>query len=177
MGIDTKGILLGTIDPIKVVNVINHQYGSECKVRVVSEGFYQITFNDKSTNTIRVLCLFNGDGFKCDNRDIFDGEKTMFSLGMHGDSVAIGRMLVTEFGGFLNESDANDNWEYIEGENVVQISDVDYLKIDLLSILGSDQISAVNNIFASPEKITKLRDTLELYLSGLEHNRPTILTR
>lgn len=142
MGVDTKGRLLGFIKPEEVLNLIKQKYDKDAKSYVKLDNYGSdkemewikeryddsgnwltwrgfITFNDGEENRSLFYCYTNHNSYEnlefyseCGLEDMIKTETTHVSLGRGGNSVDIIKTLVTEFGGWIDEDDCDDEEYY-----------------------------------------------------------------
>lgn len=142
MGVDTKGRLKGFVKHEDVLNFIKQtydknaisyvkleDYGSDAGKEWIYERYDSsgkwltwsgfISFNDGKENRSLFYCYTNHNSYenleyysKCDLEDMVKAETTHISLGYGGSSVDIIKAIVTEFGGWIDESDCDDEEYY-----------------------------------------------------------------
>jgi hypothetical protein len=142
MSVDTKGRLKGFITHEEVLNFIKHKYdknavsyvkldnyGSDKDKEWIQERYDDsgnwltwsgfINLKDGEENRNLFYCYTNHNSYE--NLDFYSeyglddmvkAQTTYISLGYHGNSVNIIKSIVTEFGGWIDESDCDDEEYY-----------------------------------------------------------------
>jgi hypothetical protein len=126
MTVWTKGIITQHIGVDDIADVLKTQYGVT-DVKVIPNNardgrqsdLFRITFTEKNSRLDRQMSVHANSSTKSDNKDVWQGDQTVIHLGDYGDSRKITREILETFGGYLMESDEDDNceWERIEPVN------------------------------------------------------------
>jgi len=186
MGVDTKGILIGSQSAESIAAIIrNHGNGIGQDVEVehlgrlypdseVSTASARIFFRDPKSETRRTMYVFWNIG---DDRDVYDGERTHISLGASGSAVPVIEDVVSHFGGFMCESDSREDWRAVDlrpGAEIV-LSPLDRLSIDVGQAFGSKDAEVLRKVAADPDKLAAVMEAFDRYRSSLDaDNAPGI---
>ena len=129
MGVNTKALLNGKIDVMRLAKDLITEYGTDRNSVEVTfthdDDFFQILFDHKQPedfksmgytdrvewmrNNHRMMSVFYG--CQCDYEDVTTDTMTLVSLGASGDAVEIMESLLKKYGGYIVRCDATDDWE------------------------------------------------------------------
>lgn len=108
MGVDTKAILRKGTTLEQIKNRIELKYGEVSIRSTHSEDYFEIIFKEPKeipgAATHRSLAVFINDFAKND----YGIDGVLVSLGYWGSNIEIMKWLLEEFGGYLDESDCDD---------------------------------------------------------------------
>jgi len=186
MGVDTKGILIGSHSAESIAAIIrNHGNGIGHDVEVehlgrlypdsdISTASARIFFSDPQRRERRTMYVFWNIG---DDADVYDGERTHVSLGASGSAVPVIEDIVSHFGGFMCESDSREEWRAVHvrpGAEVV-LTPLDRLSIDIGQAFHAKDAEVLRKLAADPEKLSAVMDAFDRYRSSLDAgNAPSV---
>ena len=124
-------------------------------------GWLILTTKDEPRNR-RALYVFEGS--IDDHHDVYDGNRTVMSIGTSGADKILAAAL-KPFGGYICLNDDDPEWRTVESEQVA-FAPEDQLRIDVSKILGPKQAEAIMAIIGQPDKRKALVRALETYAAA-----------
>ena len=147
MSVDTKAIILG-VHAIDEIAAVLKDAGLIRDVQVNNSERFM--FKDTRTGEGRAMWVFAGT--ISDRREIYDGPRTLVSLGASGASIEYVRILADTFGGFVLERDSEDDWTAVDAKREgFEVGPDTRLAIDIARLLGPEKAQAVRAVISDPE--------------------------
>src|SRR3546814_15804395 len=109
MSEDSKGIIIGAVSVAEVDGFLRAKFGFDTKVRINSNDYAIIQFLDPVRGEHRSLHLFDGHSVG-DDRDVYDGPRTLISIGVTGRVATLLHAIVERGGGRFSASDPETDW-------------------------------------------------------------------
>lgn len=155
MGVDTRAILRRGVTIEEIEIALKEKY-TEVKVVPSSKDFMYVVFKDGSDQRQMAISFSNS----CERDDKIAG--VWCSLGLSRNSVQIMRYLCKTFGGYLDESDCDEDGFYpinfhlySEGK---EHTELDLLKNEIIAELGYNKLKITLKLF---EKFKNLQKRLK----------------
>lgn len=147
MSADTKAIIRKGTTIVEIMEVIKNHFDSEATILSTSvDGFFYISFNVNEDER-RCLNVFLTDTAKND----YNIDGVLLDLGCYGSSFEIMKILLNEFGGYLDENDCDDKDFYpvnlIEFEKGKDFSTLDLFTTKVIQKLGHENLKVALELF------------------------------
>ena len=171
MGVSAKAVLYGTVDPVRVEAALGRA-GYVTKPLDSPEDNHRILIwpsSDLSDGARRMMYVFGPSISMGDCKYVYDGERTLCSLGASGIGPDIVRALAEEFGGYHLASDTGDDWVSAPGREPAALEPVEEMRSAIHRLLpGTGAGTLCAALAEDPERIRGLRDVLDGYLNTLD---------
>lgn len=153
MGVNTKAIINRGISLESIVKCIEKNFENVHVVNSQSNDFFKIQFLDDEDSRSMAVFL----EYKMTDRD-YNISGVLLDLKTWGNAVDIMKVLLNEFGGYLDENDCDDEGFYpinIEKfEQHIETTELDRMKNKIASTLGFENIEKTLKLFEEFQKIT-----------------------
>jgi hypothetical protein len=101
----------------------------------------------------RMLSVHGGD--IGDDRDVYDGERTILTLGVHDDGPAIMEAVTKAFGGYLQESSTVEEWRPV-APVATEFLPRDKLRIAMAKTVGAKEAGLLMKMLDDDDKREEL---------------------
>lgn len=153
MSTNTTAIIRKGTTIVEIMEVLKNHFDSEATIHAThSDDFFYISFNVNEDER-RSLNVFLTDTAKND----YDIDGVLLYLGCYGSSFEIMKILLNEFGGYLDENDCDDKDFYpvnlIEFEKGKDFSTLDLFTTKVIRKLGYENLKVALELFEEFKKI------------------------
>lgn len=174
MSATAKAILVGRIAPEQIESVI-HPLSDDGRVQThttATPHYIQMTLRHLGgRSTIDVF----GDQEMGDDRDVYDGERTLVHMGASRSADMVLKRLLETFGGFLLRNDG-DGSEWVQigtSRDAPDLRPLDRLRMDLGTITTPHGSGLIAGLATDPERLDAMIAALEAYREATSSRTPS----
>jgi hypothetical protein len=172
MGSSATAILLGDIHYEELAQRLKDRFTLEefrIEARDIEEdGYVRMLFADpEGNNATRQLYVFF-DGRIHDHMDVFDGQRTLVSMGSHGSAGQILTALAEVYGGYVrlfDDGGNEDQWEFVRGDAALmaELPPKTKLKLELAEVMSPKEAVLLSKIADDPACLEDVIDAFVRY--------------
>lgn len=166
MSVDTVGLVVGLVTGDDVLEALkSYPHAREIEVRTGTFGWSVRFLDGISPRQMSVTQIPEAEADS--ERDLpFHGDMTQIRMGAHGNAVSIMETTLKGFGGFLNESDQNDDYRFVEADRDVLDTPIAQFRKALGQSLEPAQAAILSGLANDPDKLAAVIEAAQQFLTS-----------